>query len=276
MSSTSTTSGVSGAGSSSNAVQRKQSNRMQGAHPFLLSSHIQITGTTVTEKQLSSILTTKKNGFKCLLPVKRHLLNELLQNKSTILECLVQIDKKESSIFNTRFSTIPLLSTSKNEINRMDNEGCAEHMIQAFTVLRELNGLSGPAMRRLEPLLQDFLKVMNDALDAVTVSAEEANCKGKHASFLKGLSLKEIDRRRKRLEGGGKLPDDPVMRSCIYCKCKNSVDEHPENASVEEENKALATGYKEKLENVSLFYCIYRMDENTETILYLVNLILVF
>ena len=103
------------------------------------------------EKDLITTLTTKKDGFKCLLSDKRkHLCKVLLSAKETniVIEFLRQTaDKKESTadhqtVFALRFKILPLYSSTQKEMNIIGNKACAEHMLQLFSITWGLNDFS--------------------------------------------------------------------------------------------------------------------------------------
>jgi len=48
------------------------------------------------------------------------------------------------------------------------------------------------------------------------------------------------------LQGGGKLPDDPALRTCPFC-CHSYVDEPSTNAAVFDRNRALAADFEAKM-----------------------------
>ena len=231
-------------------------NMIQGANPIPMSSHTQIAGTMVTEENLkAALLSTKKNGFKCLLGDKRRHLSALHSSKTNITNCLQQIDKTNSTtdnqtIYATRFESLPLCLASATEIKRMDSNACAVHMVQSFTLLRELNGSSGVPNRRLEISIKSFMILMDEAIDQAAQNLEDANCQGH--SILKGLPLSDSDRRRPQLQDGGTEPQDAALQTCPYCKCEDSVDCHPENVHVLADNKVLENEHNEKVKNVSV------------------------
>ena len=56
------------------------------------------------------------------------------------------------------------------------------------------------------------------------------------------LSAKE--RNRKFLAGGAKEPDDPAMRYCPFCKCKNTVDIPADNLQKMQRNEQKLEVYR--------------------------------